>query len=85
MSPPGGQAVIGGAGDVRFSGGLGIFESDHPWGPWKTVFYTRKWDIGPGETSSIPSKWISDKGNSAYLMFSGDDYFSLRKLTFVVN
>ena len=69
--------------DQRFRGGLGIFESDYPWGPWKTVFYTRNWDTGPGETSSIPTKWISADGMNAYLLFSGDDYFSLRHITFI--
>ncbi len=38
----------------RFAGGLGIFEAPEPWGPWKTVFYTRNWDMGPGETASLP-------------------------------
>ncbi len=67
--------------DVRFRGGLGIFESKNPWGPWKTVYYTRDWDMGPGETSSIPTKWMSDNGKTGYLLFSGDDNFSLRKIT----
>jgi CubicO group peptidase (beta-lactamase class C family) len=66
--------------DTRFRGGLGIFESQNPWGPWKTVYYSLDWDIGPGETSSIPPKWISDDGKTCYLLFSGDDYFSVRKL-----
>lgn len=68
--------------DVKFNGGLGIFESPNPWGPWKTVYYTRDWNIGPGETSSVPTKWMSDDGKTGYLLFSGDDHFSLRKLTF---
>jgi CubicO group peptidase (beta-lactamase class C family) len=85
MSPPEGHAFNGGQSDVRFRGGLGIFESPNPWGPWKTVYYTRNWDIGPGETSSIPAKWMSDDGKTAYLLFSGDDYFSIRKLTFTKN
>ena len=67
---------------VRFKGGLGIFESQNPWGPWKTIYYERDWDIGPGETSSIPTKYISNDGKTGYLLFSGDDYFSLRELTF---
>lgn len=71
--------------DVRFKGGLGIFESSNPWGPWKTVYYTRDWDIGPGETSSIPTKWMNKDGKTCYLLFSGDDYFSLRKLTLKVD
>lgn len=74
-SPDGGYA------DTRFKGGLGIFESDNPWGPWKTIFYTRQWDVGPGETVSIPPKWISENGRTCYLLFSGDDSFSVRKFT----
>ncbi|MDD4108441.1 MAG: serine hydrolase, partial [Prolixibacteraceae bacterium] len=84
-SGAGGDAFDGGSGDIRFNGGLGIFESDNPWGPWKTVFYTREWDIGPGETSSIPTKWISDDGKTCYLLFSGDDFFSLRKMNFITD
>jgi len=68
--------------DPRFLGGLGIFEAPEPWGPWKTVFYTRNWDIGPGETASIPVKWISQDGKTSYLVFSGNDCFSIRKLKF---
>lgn len=66
----------------RFAGGLGIFEAPEPWGPWKTVFYTRKWDIGPGETISIPTKWISPNGKICYLAFSGEDAFSVRQVRF---
>ncbi len=66
----------------RFRGGLGIFMADEPWGPWETVFYQREWDIGPGESTGMPAKWISKDGNSFYLVFSGDDYFSVRKGSF---
>ncbi len=69
----------------RFKGGLGIFESDNPWGPWKTVYYSLDWDIGPGETATIPTKWISEDGRSGYLLFSGNDCFSVRKMTFEMN
>lgn len=65
----------------RFSGGLGIFEAPNPWGPWKTVFYTRQWDMGPGESGSIPTKWMDEDGKTFYYVFSGDDSFSVRKLT----
>lgn len=68
--------------DARFKGGFGIYEAPEPWGPWRTVFYTREWDMGPGETSSFPTKWMSEDGTSAYLVFSGDDSFSVRKVTF---
>jgi CubicO group peptidase (beta-lactamase class C family) len=85
MSPREGHSFTGGSGDIRFRGGLGIFESDNPWGPWKTVFYTREWDMGPGETSSVPAKWMSEDGKTCWLLFSGDDFFSLRMFDFVEN
>ena len=66
----------------RFQGGLGIFEAPEPWGPWKTAFYTMEWDMGPGETGSIPTKWMSEDGQSCHYLFSGEDCFSLRPLTF---
>jgi hypothetical protein len=68
----------------RFQGGFGVYEAPEPWGPWRTVYFTRNWDVGPGETSSFPSKWISPDGKTAYLVFSGDDYFSVRKVTFIL-
>ena len=67
----------------RFQGGFGIYESPEPWGPWHTVFYTRDWDVGPGETSSFPSKWMSTDGKTCYLVFSGNDCFSVRKVEFL--
>lgn len=69
----------------RFKGGLGIFESATPWGPWKTAFYTMDWDVGPGETASIPPKWMSDDGKSCHYLFSGDDCFSVRRMTFDID
>jgi hypothetical protein len=69
----------------RFKGGLGIFEAAEPWGPWKTVYYTMDWDMGPGETGSIPSKWMSEDGKSCYYLFSGNDYFSVRGVNFITD
>jgi hypothetical protein len=68
-------------GDPRFSGGFGIFDAPNPWGPWTTVYYINRWDIGPGETSSFPVKWMSEDGKTMYLVFSGEDSFSVRKAT----
>lgn len=67
--------------DPRFAGGLGIYDAPEPWGPWTTVFFTESWDVGPGETAGIPTKWISNDGRTIHLVFSGDDYFSVRKGT----
>jgi len=64
----------------RFQGGFGIYEAPEPWGPWRTVFYTENWDIGPGETSSFPTKWMSPDGRTCHLVFSGADCFSVRKV-----
>ncbi|UCG56912.1 MAG: serine hydrolase [Phycisphaerales bacterium] len=74
--------TLHGKDDMRFTGGLGIFDAPEPWGPWTTVFYTEKWDVGPGETNSFPTKWISNDGKTCCLLFSGDDCFSVREATF---
>jgi CubicO group peptidase (beta-lactamase class C family) len=63
----------------RFQGGFGIYEAPQPWGPWYTVFFTENWDIGPGETSSFPTKWMSQDGRTCHLVFSGNDSFSVRR------
>jgi hypothetical protein len=33
----------------------------------------------------MPTKWMSKNGRSCYLLFSGDDYFSVRKVVFRIN
>jgi CubicO group peptidase (beta-lactamase class C family) len=68
----------------RFQGGFGIYDAPEPWGPWTTVYYNQEWDVGPGETSSFPTKWMNIDGKTCYLLFSGDDYFSVRKVTFQI-
>lgn len=65
----------------RYQGGFGVYEAPEPWGPWRTAFYTETWDIGPGETASFPTKWMSEDGRTCHLVFSGDDCFSVRKAT----
>ncbi len=65
--------------DTRFEGGFGIYDAPEPWGPWTTVYFTPKWDVGPGESSSFPTKWMSADGKTLYLVFSGDDHFAVRK------
>jgi hypothetical protein len=71
-------------GDIRFEGGFGIYDAPEPWGPWTTVYFTDAWDVGPGETMSLPPKWMSADGTEAYLVFSGDDAFSIRRVQFVL-
>jgi CubicO group peptidase (beta-lactamase class C family) len=65
--------------DTRFQGGFGVYESRNPWGPWKTVYYTNRWDIGPGELGCFPTKWMSKDGKSMQLVCSSDDQFTIRR------
>ena len=67
--------------DTRSSGGFGVYDAPQPWGPWTTVYYTDQWDVGPGERGSFPAKWMSADGKTLYLVFSGNDAFSVRKAT----
>jgi CubicO group peptidase (beta-lactamase class C family) len=69
-------------GDARFAGGFGIYDAPEPWGPWTTVYFTDSWDVGPGESCSFPPKWMDSSGTGAYLVFSGDDSFSVRRAAF---
>jgi hypothetical protein len=78
------QNSTGTSADTRFNGGFGIYDAPHPWGPWTTVYYTADWDVGPGETGSFPTKWMSPDGKVLYLVFSGDDSFAVRKATLTV-
>jgi hypothetical protein len=71
--------------DTRASGGFGIYDAPEPWGPWTTVYYTDQWDVGPGERGSFPPKWMSADGKTVYLVFSGDDAFSVRQASFTIN
>jgi CubicO group peptidase (beta-lactamase class C family) len=71
--------------DPRYVGVFGVFEAPEPWGPWSTVFYTENWDAGAGESGSFPTKWISGDGKTMHLVFSGNDYFSVRKANIVIS
>jgi hypothetical protein len=67
--------------DTRYHGGFGIYDAPEPWGPWTTTYFTECWDVGPGEAACFPTKWISPDGRSLYLVFSGNDAFSIRQVT----
>jgi hypothetical protein len=45
---------------------------------------TAKWDVGPGETASFPTKWMSADGKTAHLVFSGDDHFAVCEASLTV-
>ena len=70
--------------DTRFRGGLAIYEAPEPWGPWRSVFFTDDWDVGPGDTASFPPKWMSADGRTLYLVFSGEDTFAVRQASVVL-
>ncbi|HOA51735.1 MAG TPA: hypothetical protein PKI05_05720, partial [Thermogutta sp.] len=67
-----------------FSGGCGVFDAPEPCGPWTTVFHTDRWDVGPGESGCFPTKWMSTDGREMWLVFSGEDCFSLRRAKLVL-
>jgi hypothetical protein len=67
--------------DARFKGGFGIYDAPEPWGPWTTAYFTEDWDVGPGESSSFPTKWMSADGRTLHLVYSGEDCFSVRRAT----
>jgi CubicO group peptidase (beta-lactamase class C family) len=70
--------------DTRFEGGFAVYDAPEPWGPWTSVYFTEKWDVGPGETASFPTKWMSADGKTVYLVFSGDDHFAVRRASLTV-
>jgi len=70
--------------DVRFHGGLCIYEAPAPWGPWSVAFDVDEWDVGPGDSASFPSKWFSEDGRTLHLVFSGNDSFSVRRAELVL-
>ena len=72
-------------GDTRFSGGFAVYDAPEPWGPWTTAFFTKEWDVGPGEHGDFPAKWMSTGGQTLHLVFSGDDCFSIRQATLTLN
>ncbi len=71
--------------DPRYAGGLGIYDAPEPWGPWGAAYFAEAWDVAPGETAGIPTKWISADGLSFHLVFSGEDHFSVRRGTLSIS
>ena len=83
-APAGRAHSAGDEADTRFQGGFGIYEAPEPWGPWRTAYFTLEWDCGPGELGSFPTAWLSRGGRSAYLVFSGNDTFSVRRARLLI-
>jgi CubicO group peptidase (beta-lactamase class C family) len=76
---------IGPGNDTRYSGGFSIYDAPEPWGPWTAAYHTDSWDVGPGESNSLPTKWMSADGRTIHLVFSDEDHFSVREGTIVLN
>ena len=75
---------IGQGQDTRYAGGFAIYDAPEPWGPWTTAFHTDAWDVGPGESSSLPTAWMNADGRTVHLVFSGEDHFSVRQGTLIL-
>ncbi|GIX02987.1 MAG: hypothetical protein KatS3mg112_1924 [Thermogutta sp.] len=67
------------------AGGCGVYDAPEPWGPWTTVFHTEQWDMDPGESGCFPTKWMARTGESMWLVFSGEDSFSVRRVDIILH
>lgn len=82
------------------SGMMGIFDAPNPWGPWSTVAYVtdERWfghdnpEVVPANCFfwCFPSKWVSEDGRSANMVFTGagggknNDSFNTVKVKFLL-
>jgi hypothetical protein len=63
------------------AGQVGLFESPHPWGPWRTIGYYNNWGelnsatLGDFLSLRLPSKWLSADGKTLWAVFSGLNSF----------
>jgi hypothetical protein len=71
-------------------GDWGLYASQHPWGPWRTVAYGDDfpaWTYSPAEkrrpayVHTFPAKWISDDGKTLWCVFDRGDHFNLARCT----
>jgi hypothetical protein len=70
--------------EPRVRGGPGIYDAPRPWGPRTTVDFAEDWDVGPGESAGLPTRWMSADGRVLYLVFPGRDSSSVRRATLIV-
>ena len=75
-------------------GDWGFYESEHPWGPWRTITYGKEfpdWTYSPAEKNrpaylhSFPAKWISNDGKTMWCVFDRGDHFNLARCRLTVN
>lgn len=71
-------------------GDWGLYESEHPWGPWKTVAYQGDlpdWTYLPAEKArpaylhTFPSKWMAADGKTLWCVYDRGDHFNLVRCT----
>ena len=71
-------------------GDWGLYESQEPWGPWRTVAYGDdfpQWTYLPAEKDrpaylhTFPAKWISPDGETLWCVFDRGDHFNLVQCT----
>jgi hypothetical protein len=80
-------------GQFRDHKGFGIFEAQWPWGPWKTILYTKSvgniiQGMTEGISFTIPSKWIQEQGKTLWMVFAGrpsDPYYSFNLMKLRLN
>jgi hypothetical protein len=69
-------------------GDWGLYEAEHPWGPWKTVAYGEDfpaWTYSPAEKQrpaylhSFPTKWMGADGKTIWCVFDRGDHFNLAR------
>ena len=65
-------------------GGFGIFEAPEPWGPWSSVYFTRRFDLGDTHSYRLPTSWISADGHDLHLVVSGRNDAQIRTDAFCV-
>jgi Domain of unknown function (DUF4185) len=71
-------------------GDWGLYESEHVWGPWRTVAYGDdfpEWTYSPAEKDrpaylhTFPARWISPDGKTLWCVFDRGDHFNLVQCT----
>jgi hypothetical protein len=65
--------------------GFSVWSAARPWGPWRRVFATSRWDMSPGERGEFPVAWMGKEPigsqGTLYLLFSGGDRLTVRRAT----
>jgi hypothetical protein len=72
------------------AGDWGLYESEHPWGPWRTVAYNAdlpEWTYAPAEKErptylhTFPAPWFGEDGRTLWCVFDRGDHFNIARCT----